>query len=90
MNEKVARALCFSEDGEECCASPEECWDWDADTDRAHRVIEALTAQGLAIVPLEPTEEMINSVGGSPFAMPRELWQQEAVALYRAMLAANK
>ncbi len=38
----------------------------------------------------EPDEGMLEAIGGSPFAFPREVWRQEAVAVWQAILDAVK
>lgn len=56
--------------------------------DPIEAILAELAAAGYAVVPREPTLKMLEAVGGSPFALPREIWRQEGVAVWQAMLAA--
>ncbi|MGI9297077.1 MAG: hypothetical protein ACR2QC_04165 [Gammaproteobacteria bacterium] len=87
MSEELARALCWANElGDECaCKSLKDC-----EGDRTYpgmpeRLEAALNAQGYAIVPLEPTEEMVNS-GWSEF---QSEFPECVVDIYKAMLAAT-
>lgn len=78
----IMRALCEYEGGEN--AKPErDAWQWDY---ASSAVLSALAEAGLAVAPVEPTEEMLNEaeflpVDGLPYRLA-------AKKFYRAMIAA--
>ena len=97
----LARALCWRR----CysCDSPHVCKGFERETEVAAHVCAGLEAQGLTIVPLEPTEEMkFNGEmavirGGAPDFIGGEravtcyaaVNKDEATKIYKAMLSAN-
>ena len=80
--ESLARALCSAYGT--CCG--DECEMGDCiQLKAATSALNALTAQGLAIVPIEPTEEMLNALNDQLGHGDNEL-----IPAYKAMLKASE
>ena len=96
--ESLARALCWwlSAEGDCDCASVHECQSGLCDPTK---LVDALTAQGLAIVPIEPTEEMCDAgsdsvlesyVGPTTTVTYGRVNAMDAFRIYKAMIKASE
>jgi hypothetical protein len=81
--EVIARAICrcFCL----CVADNRPCWDWEGMLPEARAALDALKEAGMAVVPIELTEEMIDAFGG--LMMTSNV--QDADRAWSAMLAAR-
>lgn len=92
LKEKLARALCWTLEDDMChCGHPDNCKtdvaDWDDTHPSPSKILEALVKQGLAIVPLEPTEEM-RVAGDSRLSEVHPHQRPGCRVVYKAMLKA--
>jgi hypothetical protein len=91
--EAMARAMAIAYDTKRPQGVVSDTTAYPADFSAAQAALAAIEAQGLAVVPVEPTEAMVragrdaeNDAQNSPFWLPPE---QIALMVYAAMLAAS-
>lgn len=89
----IARAIAVSYDGNRPPELPSDPTVYPSDLDAARSALAAhtawLKAQGLVVVPVEPTEAMVNAgLYANDCSMLEVVFSHELIAAYQAMLAA--
>jgi len=82
----IAMAICRASCGT-CPRDSSVCWDWEAQLPEARYALATLEAEGMAIVPLEPTDAMLRA-GDGALCRALECTCQEG-SIYRAMIRAR-
>ena len=88
--ESLARALCWAEEDEHCkCGGADKCTEWQNYDGYAISMAKALTAQGLAIVPIEPETEVLAAGQAEAPTDGKVASTLDVFRIYKAMLKAN-